>query len=279
MEDDAMARPRKEGMDYFPHDTDAVNDEKIEALRALYGNDGYAFYFILLERIYRSPNFELIVSDAETLQILSRKVAVTQQKFDEMLATAFKYGCFDETSYHERNVLTSNGIRKRAVPVLEKRRKMRENDTGVSDAETQQKLSRNSAETGESKVKNSKVKDHRVKPVIDYFFNKYKERMMVPYPVQGSKDGSLIKKIPKEYDTDTIFGLIDLFFDDKDPFIEKAGYTIGVFYSRLPALAPKLKPKEVSQWKPGSEYKRLQREILNAASLESASPTTSTSRT
>jgi hypothetical protein len=47
-----MARPKKEGMDYFPHDTDAVNDEKIEALRLLYGNDGYAFYFILLERIY-----------------------------------------------------------------------------------------------------------------------------------------------------------------------------------------------------------------------------------
>lgn len=38
-----MARPRKEGLGYFPHDTDAVNDEKIEALRALYGNDGYAY--------------------------------------------------------------------------------------------------------------------------------------------------------------------------------------------------------------------------------------------
>ena len=47
-----MARPQKEGMDYYPHDIDAANDEKIEALRAIYGNNGYAFYFILLERIY-----------------------------------------------------------------------------------------------------------------------------------------------------------------------------------------------------------------------------------
>lgn len=38
-----MARPRKEGMDYFPHDTDAVNDTKIESLRMLYGNDGHYF--------------------------------------------------------------------------------------------------------------------------------------------------------------------------------------------------------------------------------------------
>ena len=29
-----MARPIKEGMDYFPHDTDATNDEKIEALNS-----------------------------------------------------------------------------------------------------------------------------------------------------------------------------------------------------------------------------------------------------
>ena len=73
-----MARPQKEGMDYFPHDTDAVNDEKIEALRALYGNDGYAFYFIMLERIYRTAEFEINVSDAETqketFQILAKKV-------------------------------------------------------------------------------------------------------------------------------------------------------------------------------------------------------------
>ena len=38
------ARPRKDTFDYFPHDTDAAHDEKIEAMRALYGNDGYAFY-------------------------------------------------------------------------------------------------------------------------------------------------------------------------------------------------------------------------------------------
>jgi hypothetical protein len=100
-----MARPQKEGMDYFPHDTDASSDEKVEAMRILYGNDGYAFYFILLERIYRTPAFELVVSDAETRQILARKVEVTPQKFEEMLATALKRGCFDAAAYAERGVL------------------------------------------------------------------------------------------------------------------------------------------------------------------------------
>ena len=116
-----MARPQKEGLDYFPHDTDAVNDEKIEALRSLYGNDGYAFFFILLERIYRSPKQEIDVSDAETIQILARKVEVTTEKFTAMLQTALKCCCFDRKKYEEEGVLTSNGIKRRARPVLIKR--------------------------------------------------------------------------------------------------------------------------------------------------------------
>jgi hypothetical protein len=138
-----MARPRKEGMDYFPHDANAVNDKKIEALRMLYGNDGYAFYFILLEIIYQEPTFELDVSDAETRQILARKVAVTDEKFESMLETSIKRDCFDIESYQTRHVLTSNGIKKRASIVTDKRSKMQEYHAqqgkkvsgGVSDAE------------------------------------------------------------------------------------------------------------------------------------------------
>jgi hypothetical protein len=162
-----MARPKKEGLEYFPHDTDSVNDEKVEALRMLYGNDGYAFYFILLERIYRTKHAELDVSDAETIQILSRKVGVTTQEFDSMLKTALKRDCFDAKEYEVRGVLTSNGIKKRVIPVMEKRENMRskyasdkKNDSlQVSDAETPQKRDK----VKESKVKESKVKVPKTK--------------------------------------------------------------------------------------------------------------------
>ena len=52
-----MTRPQKQGLDYFSHDTDASNDEKIEAMEAVYGLAGHAFYFKLLERIYRQPRY------------------------------------------------------------------------------------------------------------------------------------------------------------------------------------------------------------------------------
>lgn len=149
-----MARPLKTGMDYFPHDTDASSDEKVEALRAVHGNDGYAFFFILLERIYRTANAELSISDAETRQILSRKVAVTEQKFDEMLQTALRWGCFDETAYSDKGVLTSLGIKRRAAAISEKRSKMRVRYTeerGISAAETREETREgNPPETGVS---------------------------------------------------------------------------------------------------------------------------------
>ena len=156
-----MARPIKEGLDYFPHDTDAVNDEKIEALRALYGNNGYAFYFILLERIYRTNEAELDVSDAETIQILSRKVAVTTEEFMQILETAFKWRCFDREAYEKRGVLTSNGVKKRASVVVEKRVTMREKyhkqKDDVSDAETGEETQKKPDKEKKRKEKKSKA--------------------------------------------------------------------------------------------------------------------------
>lgn len=149
-------------MDYFPHDTDAVNDEKIEILRMMYGNDGYAFYFILLERIYRTPKFELDLSDEESKAILTRKVGVTPETFDQMLNTAIKYGCFDREIYQKFNVLTSNGIKKRASVVVTKRDYMRAAyNKKISASET-------SPETPQRKEKKSKEK----KSIV---FNKYSD--------------------------------------------------------------------------------------------------------
>lgn len=162
-----MARPLKQGLDYFPHDVDASSDEKIEALRSVHGNDGYAFYFILLERIYRSENFEIRVSDAETreetFQILAKKVGVSLEKFKLILETAFRWGCFDKQIFDERGAITSRGILSRAQTVVEKREKQREQyhkKQIVSDAETPQETRE---ETPQSKVKDLKdLKDLKI---------------------------------------------------------------------------------------------------------------------
>lgn len=120
-----MARPKKQGLDYFPHDVDAANDEKIEAMRATFGNDGYAFYFILLERIYRTEDGGLDISSAMKMSAVSAKVGVTAERFGEMLNAAFDVGLFDTGTYESTGRLTSPGIQRRFGAVNKEREKWR----------------------------------------------------------------------------------------------------------------------------------------------------------
>jgi hypothetical protein len=248
-----MARPIEEGMDYFQHDTDASSDEKVEALRAVYGNDGYAFYFIMLERIYRTPNSELDISGAETIQILSRKVGVTPQIFMAMLDTAFKYNCFDRTEYENKKVLTSNGIKKRASKIQAKRVAERDryhrSKRIISAAETTpeiipETIQETPPETPQ--VKYSKVSILRIgdtppkitSPVTEirnYFADKYKEHLGLDYPHEFAKDGKILKNLLKSCNDDTEFvkAFIDWFFQCNDDYLREKGYNIPLLKTKL----------------------------------------------
>lgn len=160
-----MARPSKEGIDYFPHDCDASRDEKIESLCAIYGHHvAYSIVFRLYERIYRGGG-KLIVSEAETMQILARNVAEMDVcTFKKFLESCFKLDVLDITFFKNGGILTSKGIIKRMEPIMSKRIKMKEIyeksqkkegvSTPISEVETLQKP--------------DKVKDSRVEKRIGY---------------------------------------------------------------------------------------------------------------
>lgn len=157
-----MARPLKAGMDYFPHDTDASNDEKIEAIRALHGNDGYAFYFILCERVYKTPDAELDISKKAIEASLIKKVGVTADKFRDMLETAFEIELFCQEAYEDRQVLTSKGIKKRAKEVQalrERWRKQKEFPAENPRENPAENGEENAEETPERKEKKRKEND------------------------------------------------------------------------------------------------------------------------
>jgi len=50
-----VARPQKQTVDYFPHDTDASDGKTLTIIQAKYGNDGYAFWFKLLQLLGKTP--------------------------------------------------------------------------------------------------------------------------------------------------------------------------------------------------------------------------------
>jgi hypothetical protein len=166
-----MGRPRKEGMDYFPHDVDASQDEKIEAMRTMFGNDGYAFYFIALERIYRSGLGELDVSNRLFTLTLANKVMVSEEILNQMIEASTDFGLFDKDEYIARKVLTSNGIQKRSVQINGLRDKWRgkknDNDDSFLDGKPmfspEKTVEKSIVFPREKCIKESKEKESKVK--------------------------------------------------------------------------------------------------------------------
>lgn len=165
-----MARPVKTGMDYFPHDVDASSDEKIEALRELHGNDGYAFYFILLERIYRTENAELDLSKEINLKIVAGKVKVSMESFIKMINTSLEIDCFDRKEYETRKVITSQGIKKRFNEVVSMRERWKSKKKQKNTSEFSQ--GKTTEETGEIKEKKIKEKNIAYLPLSEFLKEK-----------------------------------------------------------------------------------------------------------
>jgi hypothetical protein len=152
-----VARPIKEGMSYFPHDVDASSDEKIEALRSLFDNDGYAFYFILLERIYRTSCGELDISSDIKKAAVIKKIGVPKEQFEKILDASFELGLFDKALFNSTGCLTSHGIKCRFSEIERLREKWRKKKEVFSRENNTENPVENSQETGERKEKKNKV--------------------------------------------------------------------------------------------------------------------------
>jgi DnaD/phage-associated family protein len=202
-----LARPQKEGLDYFPHDVYASSDEKIEPLILIYGAKGYAFYFLHLEYIYRNKELEFDISDAETREVIQQKLHISADEYEQILQTALKKKCFDKKYYEEFNKLTSNGIKKRAATVYEKREKMRiayerKISSPVSDAETTHIKKR--------KVKKSKVtieeeeEKKQVGEIFQFFSNNigpitpFQSQVIIQYLDEDGLEPQLITQVLKD---------------------------------------------------------------------------------
>lgn len=176
-----MARPHKTGLSYFPHDTDAANDGKIHSLVAMFGTDGYAFYFILLENIFRTENGRITCGKLCEQAGWAKAIGISVERFNAILEIALEVGCFDKAVYDAERMLTSNGIQKRIESIVNLRAKDRNRKEVLSKDNTKRKR----------KVKNGKpmensrkiLENPRKTPVFhvensDFvdFYNKYPKK-------------------------------------------------------------------------------------------------------
>ena len=173
-----MARPQKEGLDYFPLDVDMDQDDKIALIEARYGIVGFGVVIRLFMKIYKNSYFYEWTEKEQLL--FSRRVNVDINVINEIINDCLKWGIFDKSMYEEHKVLTSRGIQRRYLKAADRRQSVQisSNYMLLEDKEVNvyknliivddnHHSSNNNADINpQSKVKNSKEKNSREENTI-----------------------------------------------------------------------------------------------------------------
>ena len=89
-----MARPPKEGLDYFPLDVDISADERVEFIEARYGLEGFAVIIKLLTAIYRNGYY--IKWDEMQIYVTSRRVSYPVNHLTDVVNDLVNYDFFNK---------------------------------------------------------------------------------------------------------------------------------------------------------------------------------------
>ncbi|HMI01832.1 MAG TPA: Lin1244/Lin1753 domain-containing protein [Pedobacter sp.] len=145
-----MARPEKDNAEYFSHDKNMRNDPKIKALRRRFPKDGYAVWNMLLEVLTESSFFMATISPIH-LELMAGDFDVETKILEEIIEYCTKI----ELLVREDDKIYSCGLKKRLQPVLDHRNRNKEKFL----RQKQKSDVVSAAETTQSKVKESKVKE------------------------------------------------------------------------------------------------------------------------
>lgn len=108
-----MGRNKKAVVDYFPH---FVNHGKtMFTLENKYGNDGYAFWFKLLELLGSAEQHFIDCNNVEMWEYMLAKTRLSDEKVTEMLFLLAKIGAIDKDLWDKKIIRSDNFIENLAV--------------------------------------------------------------------------------------------------------------------------------------------------------------------
>lgn len=175
-----MARTKKT-VDYFPHII--KNGKTITILENKFGNDGYAFWFKLLEILGSTEGHYYAYRDTSEREFLHARTGVSEEDAQQILDLLAKLGAIDKELWEENIIWSDNFIEnirdaysRRKVDVPEKPGKNDVNHEDVPQDPTVNRedvnIKEQSSGTMGDKKQQSKVKYSKVKDI----YNHWKEK-------------------------------------------------------------------------------------------------------
>lgn len=125
-----MARPQKEGLDYFPLDTGFFDDKSVKILKGKYGIKGVTVYVYLLCAVYKDKGY-YTPFDGDLSCVAASDLGMQPEEIEEIVGFLCRAKLFDATLFSKEKVLTSRGIQKRFQTAIKSRLLKRRSPTPV----------------------------------------------------------------------------------------------------------------------------------------------------
>lgn len=119
-----MARPFKQGLNYFPVDIDIFDDDKISLITSEFGAVGESILIRLLCKIYKNGYYYKWGGDECSLFCKWAGAIFVPNQVNEVLAGLLRRSIFDNRVFESFGILTSVGIQKRYLQAAYQRRNL-----------------------------------------------------------------------------------------------------------------------------------------------------------
>ena len=202
-----MARPNKQGVDYFPLDVHL--DDKFKFIEIKYGLEGFALLIKLFQKIYAYGYWYRWTEDEALL--FADETRSTLETVQNVVNEALERDIFDKQLYQSHNILTSRGIQKRYKEIVRRRKDVEvveeylliDGNFGVNDVINPTSSKQDDVKSTQSKVKESKVKE--IKEIYEHYLSKN----IIRHQKLTSPMKTAIRARLKDYTVDQIKKAID----------------------------------------------------------------------
>jgi len=151
-----LSRPKKQTVDYFPHY--CIHGKTMFILEQKYGNDGYAFWFKLLELLGSSEGHYLHLENGADWEYLIAKTKMDKEKCNEILNLLATLKAIDRDLWEQERIVWSDNFienvkdayRNRVVDIPKKPNFLRKKSRKKKDK--QRKKSTNEMKVNEMKL-------------------------------------------------------------------------------------------------------------------------------
>lgn len=158
-----MPKANAKDVYYFSHDCNARNDEKILAMRSIYGLEGYAMYFMLVEILREQDEYKLEITKYtwNTLAMQMHTDAQKVEKFVNDCVKEFRLFVIENNTLYSESLIKRMNLFKEISEIRSKAAKKRWENTNDMQKECKSNAYADQKQSNKNKLNNTKLNQNK----------------------------------------------------------------------------------------------------------------------